>query len=114
MTGTDALFGQTSDSRIGFWLRRVLALIAGNLVVHFLPVGVIFRGARPRRQILRRTAGPCRYVVRHMAGARCESGRDNHQCNQTSHDGIRKKAGGGSEGAFHEKAPPVLGQSGAE
>jgi hypothetical protein len=43
------------------------------------------------------TAGPCRYVVRHMAGARCESGRDNHQCNQTSHDGIRKKAGGGSE-----------------
>src|SRR6266498_4599713 len=40
MTGTDALFGQTSDSRIGFWLRRVLALIAGNLVVHFLPVGV--------------------------------------------------------------------------
>src|SRR5262249_12812656 len=32
------LFGQTSDSRIGFWLRRVLALIAGNLVVHFLPV----------------------------------------------------------------------------
>ncbi len=22
MTGTDALFGQTSDSRIGFWLRR--------------------------------------------------------------------------------------------
>jgi hypothetical protein len=59
MTGTDALFGQTSDSRIGFWLRRVLALIAGNLVVHFLPVGVIFRGARPRRQILRRTAGPC-------------------------------------------------------
>ncbi len=97
MTGTDALFGQTSDSRIGFWLRRVLALIAGNLVVHFLPVGVIFRGARPRRQILRRTAGPCRYVVRHMAGARCESGRDNHQCNQTSHNGIRKKAGGGSE-----------------
>jgi hypothetical protein len=112
MTGTDALFGQTSDSRIGFWLRRVLALIAGNLVVHFLPVGVIFRGARPRRQILRRTAGPCRYVVRHMAGARCESGRDNHQCNQTSHDGIRKKAGGGSECAFHEKAPPVLGQAG--
>jgi hypothetical protein len=44
MTGTDALFGQTSDSRIGFWLRRVLAFIAGNLVVHFLPVGVIFRG----------------------------------------------------------------------
>ena len=110
--GTDALFGQTSDSRIGFWLRRVLALIAGNLVVHFLPVGVIFRGARPRRQVLRRTAGPARYVVRHMAGARCESGRDNHQCNQTSHDGIRKKAGGGSEGAFHEKAPPVLGQAG--
>jgi hypothetical protein len=34
------LFGQTSDSRIGFWLRRVLALIAGNLVVHFLPVSV--------------------------------------------------------------------------
>jgi hypothetical protein len=112
MTGTDALFGQTSDSRIGFWLRRVLALIAGNLVVHFLPVGVIFRGARPRRQILRRTAGPCRYVVRHMAGARCESGRDNHRCNQTSHDGICKKAGGGSECAFHEKAPPVLGQAG--
>jgi hypothetical protein len=25
-----------------------------------------------------------------MAGARCESGRDNHQCNQTIHDGIRK------------------------
>src|SRR6266480_1173827 len=47
-----------------------------------------------------------------MAGARCESGRDNHQCNQTSHDGIRKKAGGGSECAFHEKAPPVLGQAG--
>jgi hypothetical protein len=80
------LFGQTSDSRIGFWLRRVLALIAGNLVVHFLPVGVIFRGARPRRQVLRRTAGPGRYVVRHMAGARCESVRDNHQCNQASHD----------------------------
>jgi hypothetical protein len=72
------LFGQTSDSRIGFWLRRVLALIAGNLVVHFLPVRVIFWGARPRRQILRRTARPCRYVVRHMAGTRCEGGRDNH------------------------------------
>src|SRR5262249_13652212 len=49
------LFGQTSDSRIGFWLRRLLALIAGNLVVHFLPVSVIFWGARPRRQIPRRT-----------------------------------------------------------
>jgi len=80
------LFGQTSDSRIGFWLRRLLALIAGNLVVHFLPVSVIFWGARPRRQILRRTARPCRYVVRHMAGTRCESGRDNQQCNQASHD----------------------------
>src|SRR5207248_2036913 len=53
------LFGQTRNSGIGFWPRRVLALIAGNLVIHFLPVGLIFRGARPRRHILRRTAGPC-------------------------------------------------------
>ena len=50
MTGTDALFGQTSDSRIGFWLRRVLALVAGNLGIHFLPQGIIFWGARPRRR----------------------------------------------------------------
>src|SRR5436190_12761526 len=64
----------------------VLALIAGNFGIHFLPKGVIFRGARPRRQILRRTAGPCRYVVRHVTGTRRESGRGNYQCNQASHD----------------------------
>ena len=79
----------TLAPRIGFWLRRVLAFIAGNLGVHFLPVGVIFRGPRPRRHIFRRTAEPCRYGVRHMAGARCESGRNNHECNQTSHHGTR-------------------------
>ena len=87
---TDALFRQTSDSRIGFWLRRVLALVAGNLGIHFLPQGIIFWGARPRRRIFWKAVEPRGYVVRHMAGARCESGRDNHQCNQTSHDGIRK------------------------
>ena len=95
------LFGQTSDSRIGFWLRRVLAFIAGNLGVHFLPVGVIFRGSRPRRHIFRRTAEPCRYGVRHMASACCESGRNNHQCNQTSHHDIRKR------GVKSEKPPPT-------
>jgi hypothetical protein len=41
MTGTDALFGQTSDSRIGFWLRRVLALIAGNLVGHRIEAALV-------------------------------------------------------------------------
>jgi hypothetical protein len=105
------LFGQTSDSSIGFWLRRVLALIAGNFVLHFLPVGVIFRGARPRRHILRRTAERCRYVVRHMAGARCESGRDNHQCNQTSHlasrGSIRRALGFMGAGPLARSVCPV-------
>jgi hypothetical protein len=96
------LFGQTSDTRVGFWLRRVLALIAGDLVVHFLPVGVICRGARPRRQIFRRTAEPCRYVVRHMVAARCESGRDNYQCKETSHGSVRE-----SWRRMNENAPPT-------
>ena len=68
--------------------------MAGNPGIHFLPEGVIFRGTRPRRQILRRTAGPCRYVVRHMTGARCESGRSKHECNQASHyrtDSMRQR-----------------------
>ena len=38
-----------------------------------------------------------------MAGARCESGRDNHQCNQTSHDGIRKKLAAGVKAHFTKK-----------
>ena len=79
------LLGQASDSGVGFWCSRILALIASNLGIHFLPEGVIFWGAWPRRQILRRTACPRRYVVHHMASARRESSRGDHQSNQASH-----------------------------
>jgi hypothetical protein len=39
-----------------------------------------------------------------MAGARCESGRHNHQCNQTSHGSVREEL---AAGVRSEKAPPT-------
>jgi hypothetical protein len=49
--------------RVGFWRWRIFLLIAIGLSLLFLPPSIVFRGARARRQILRKPAGPLRRVV---------------------------------------------------
>jgi hypothetical protein len=79
------LLGRAWNPGVSLWRAGIFALIADGLGLQFPPEGVIFRRARPRRRILRKTAGPFRHVIKHGAGAGCEGGHGNYQCNQANH-----------------------------
>jgi hypothetical protein len=48
--GTAALFRQWG---VGFWFRRIFALVASSFCILFLSIGIVFGGARPRGRVFR-------------------------------------------------------------